>query len=245
MKKTNTLQQLGISEGAEKVYMMLIEHGASLLTDISKKTRQFRADTYRYVKELLDIPLINQVQLGKRKKYTAFSPENIYTLLKKKEAAVTEGVTDMLKLFDVQQHTFQTETFAGKEGLVSIFSTLVEKSKRKSILCRIESPKDYKIFKKYYSKTYYKRSGSRSGGDIEKYVITNPHTKTNRQRSLNRSAKAIPSKFSPFNFDYTTVIIEDKVAFIDYENEKAVLIRDPRFAEYMRSIFFMLYESLK
>lgn len=239
-----TLQTLGISEGAERVYVVLIENGNLLLSDISKKTQQFRADTYKHIKELLEAGLVAQIQLGKRKKYEAVSPESIYSLLKKTEDTVVSGVSKMLKIFDTKQNIFQTEFFAGKEGIGFLYKTLVEKAKKKAVLCRIESPKDYKIIKKYYPKEYWKRAGFRAGGDLEKYVITNPITKNARNKSLNRSSKSIPERFLPFTFNYTTLIIEDKVAFIDFDNEKAVLIRGQQFADYMRSIFWMLYGLL-
>lgn len=239
-----TLRTLGISEGAEDVYIALLEKGGLLLSDISKKTFQFRPDTYRYIKELLEGGLITQIQMGKRKKYEAMSPESIYSLLKKTEDTVVGGVTKMMKIFDARENIFQTEYFAGKEGISSLYRILVEKAKKKAVLCRIESPKDYKAIKKYYPKEYWKRAGFRAGGDIEKYVITNPITKDTRSKNLNRSSKSIPEKFLPFTFNYTTLIIEDKVAFIDFENEKAVLIRGQQFADYMKSVFWMLYGLL-
>ncbi len=239
------LQQLGLSKGAEDIYLMLIENGASLLTDISKKTNQFRADTYRYIKELMEVALVNQVLLGKRKKYEAVSPENIYSILKKKETHVIEGVTNMLKLFDVKQNAFQNETFSGRDGIKELFRIMVRKAKKKAVLCRIESPGDYKLTKRYYPEEYWQRASMRAKGDIEKYVITNPYTHTTRHNKLNRSSKAVPPKFQPFVFDYTTIIIEDKVAFIDFQIEKAILIRDQRFADYMKSIFWMLFTTLK
>lgn len=239
-----TLQTLGISDGAEDVYIVLIENGSLLLSDISKKTFQFRPDTYRFIKELLGAGLVTQIQLGKRKKYEAVSPESIYSILKKTEDTVLSGVTKMLEIFDGTQNAFQTEVFEGKDGISALFKILVEKAKKRAQLCRIESPKDYKLLKKYYPKEYWKRAGFRSGGDIEKYVITNPITKNSRQKNLNRSSKSIPDKFLPFAFNYTTLIIEDKVALIDFDNERGMLIRDQRFADYMKSIFWMLYGLL-
>lgn len=238
------LQTLGISPGAEDVYIALIENGSMLLSDISKKAIQFRPDTYKYIKELIQVGLVTQIQLGKRKKYEAVTPEAIYSILKKTENTVVEGVTKMLRIFDSKQNIFQTEFFADKEGISSLYKILVEKAKKKAVLCRIESPKEYKNIKKYYPKEYWKRAGFRAGGDIEKYVITNPVTKNMRNVNLNRSSKSIPERFLPFAFNYTTLIIEDKVAFIDFDNEKAVLIRGQQFADYMKDIFWMLYGLL-
>lgn len=237
--------ELGLSSGAESVYLFLIQKGVSILSDISKETHQFRVDTYRYIEELMLHELVIQVKVGKRKKYEAVSPELIYSILKKKESRVIEGVTEMCKIFDTKQNVFQVEVFSGKEGIGSLYEILVKDAKKKAQLCRIESPQDYKKIKKYYPKLYWNRAGFRAGGDIEKFVITNPVTMNTRQKNLNRFSKGVPSKYLPFNFNFTTLLIEDKIAIIDFELEKAILIRDQRFADYMKSIFWMLYGFLK
>lgn len=239
-----TLQELGISSGAELVYLKLLQLGPLLLSDISKETSQFRVDTYAHIKELISYSLVVVVIFGKRKKYEAVSPEHIYSILKQKEVRISNGVTEMLKIFDTKKSSFQMESFAGKEGIGLLYKALVHQAKKNAVLCRIESPKDYKSIKKYYPKEYWKRAGFRSGGDIEKFVITNPATKSMRQKNLNRFTKSIPLKYIPFNFNITTLIIEDKVAYIDFETEKAILINDQRFADYMKSIFWMMYEAL-
>lgn len=237
--------ELGLSSGAESVYTVLIKRGASLVSDISKSTNQFRVDTYKYIEELMQHELVIQVKVGKRKKYEAVSPEIMYSILKKKETKVIEGVTEMCKIFDSKQKVFQIEVFSGKEGIGALYEILVKDAKKNAQLCRIESPQDYKKIKKYYPKLYWKRAGFRAGGDIEKFVITNPITMNTRQKNLNRFSKGVPQKYLPFNFNFTTLLIEDKIAIIDFELEKAILIKDQRFADYMKSIFWMLYGFLK
>ena len=246
MKKQSKsfMSELGISKGAEDIYSFLIQSGPTLMADISKETGQFRADTYTRMDELINQGLVMVVKVGKRKKYEAVSPEIMYSILKEKESRVIEGVTEMCKIFDNQKSSFGLEVFSGRDGIRLLYDTLVVNAKKNAELLRIESPHDFKIIKQYYTKAYFKRSGSRSGGDLEKFVITNPATMMGRQRSLNRATKATPQSFAPFKFDFTTVIIEDRIAFIDLEKEKGVLLRDERFAEYMKAIFWMLYGLL-
>ena len=239
------LQELGLSKGAEDIYLSLVMKGPMLVAEISKSTNQFRPDTYRYIDELLAMDLIISIVYGKRKRYEAASPESILGILRKKEVRITDSVTELLQIFDRREGSFQTEVFEGKKGLEALYKALVQNAKKKAKLCRIESPKDFKIIRKYYPKEYWNRAGFRSGGDIEKFVVTNPITRDSRQKNLNRSSKATPLKFQPFNHNFTTLIIEDKVAVIDFDLEKGLLIRNERYAEYMKDIFWMLYEALK
>jgi predicted transcriptional regulator len=250
MKKSSTknsgfLHELGISSGAESVYMSLVHEGPLLVSEVSSQTKQFRTDVYKHIKELMLHELIVAVSYGKRRKYEAVSPEIIYSILKKKESKIIESVTELTKVFDSNKNDFQLEVFSGKDGIKSLFDSMVTNAKKNAKLLRIESPNNYRTLKNYYPKSYWKRASMQLGGDIEKFVITNPLTATTRQQRLNRTSRAIPSKYLPFNFNLTTLIIDNKTAFIDFEYEKAFLIKDDRFSEYMSSIFWMLYGFLK
>lgn len=243
-KSKGPLQELGLSRGAEDVYLALANFGGGDISFIARHADQSRADTYRYISELLECDLIRIVTYGKRKHYEAAAPEAIFALLKNKEDRIIDQVENLAHIFDQQKQGFATETFAGKKGISTVYEILVRDAEPHAQLLRIESPEDHTICKKYYPKIYWYRASSRQKGDLDKYVITNTPTSNTRRRAINRSTKAVPDKHAPFSFNFTTVIIEDKVAYIDFQYEKAFLIRNKRFAEYMKTIFWMLYERL-
>jgi len=205
-KDKGPLQELGLSSGAEKAYLKLLETGPQLISDIARQSGQFRVDTYRHIDELIEHKLINTVKQGKRKYYEAASPESIFSILKTKEESVTDKVTDLLAIFDRQQSGFSTESFVGRKGIGAAIELLVKDVKKNAELLRIESPFDYRDNKKYYPKAYWGRASSK--GDLQKIVITNPSTNAARRKYLNRMSKSIPEKHLPFNFNFTTIIIK-------------------------------------
>ncbi len=244
-KSVGALQELGLSAGAERAYESLAEFGPQGISDIARRTSDFRVDTYGHIEELLHHGLAKAVANGKRRLYEASSPDLIFSILKKKEEKITDHVGDLLRVFDRQKDGMSIDTFAGKKGIMSMYEILIKGARRKADLLRIESPSHYQLMKGYYPKIYWQRVSSRQGGDIERHVITNQKTISSRLRRINRTEKPVPEKHLPFSFDLTTVIIEDKVAYIDHQTEKAFLIRNPRFAAYMASIFWMLYDRLE
>jgi sugar-specific transcriptional regulator TrmB len=243
-RKNGVLQELGLSSGSDQIYELLTEHGPQSITDIARSTEQFRPDTYTHIQELTEKGLVKTITHGKRKLYEASSPDLIFSLLKKKEDAVTDHITRLLRVFDRQQDGASIDTFIGKKGIMSLYEIMIKDAKRGAHLLRIESPNNHRIIKEYYPKIYWKRVTYRQGGDMERYVITNEKAITNRVRRINRSQRSVPEKHLPFNFEITTIIVEDKIGFIDHQTEKAFLIRNDRFAEYMSSIFWMLYDRL-
>lgn len=238
------LQELGLSAGAEELYRTLAEHAESDISDMARMAKQSRTDTYRYIAELLEHNLVRQILRGKRKLYEAVSPDAIFAILKKKEENIIDQVDSLQLIFDRKTQGFGAETYAGKEGLRTVFELLVKDAKKKANLLRIESLNEPHRHKKYYPRIYFQRVSLYHKGDMERYVITNPDMIKGRRKSLNRSIRAVPDTHLPFDFNFTSIIVEDKVAYIDYEHEKAFLIRNKRFAEYMTAIFWMLYEKL-
>ena len=77
--------------------------------------------------------------------------------------------------------------------------------------------------------------------DIEKFVITNQDAQKRRHNSINRLSKAVDI---PFDDNITQLISGDKVIFIDYDSETAVVIESKRFAHFQKSIFKLLFKKL-
>ncbi|MDR3558263.1 MAG: hypothetical protein P4L61_01900 [Candidatus Pacebacteria bacterium] len=54
----------------------------------------------------------------------------------------------------------------------------------------------------------------------------------------------MPDDLGPFEHNVTEVIYGDKVAFIDYGSEIAMIIESKKIAEFQKHIFRMFYKKL-
>ena len=79
----------------------------------------------------------------------------------------------------------------------------------------------------------------------QREVITNIQTAKSKRPDLDRFVKVMPEDFGPFEHNVTEIIYGDKIAFIDYNSETAMIIESKRIAEFQKQIFQTFHKKLK
>lgn len=233
------LRQLGFSNITEQMYLTLLKRGACSIAELAQLTGKHRPAIYKALPELICANLVAKLSKGKRVLYKAESPANLLTLSKRQIEAVNTALPALLDTFQNKDKKPKVSTFEGKEGIATVYENLISSTKRGEAMYRYESPKDYKINKRYYPSPYWKRAGA--SGDVDKYVITNQKTHQKRHVNLNRFSKAVSI---PFEDNITEIIGKGKVVFIDYDTETAIVIENERFADFQKSIYKIFFEKL-
>lgn len=233
------LRTLGFSPLAEKIYLNLINKGPANVAELAQVCGKFRPAVYKALPALLTANLVTKVTKGKRIVYKAESPAAISALVKKQAKLVEDILPDLVKTFQQKDQKPKISFFEGKEGIATVYEQLVAGTPKGGAIWRYEAARDYKKNKRYYPSLYWKRAGST--GDIDKYVITNLKTHQKRHQNLNRLSKAVTG---PFEENITELIGNDKVVFVDYDTETAIVIENERFAEFQKTIFKMLFEKI-
>lgn len=67
----NILSKIGLHEKESKIYLTLLDHGESSISEIAKYAHLTRAEVYRFLPHLLETSLLLQHIIGKRKYYSA------------------------------------------------------------------------------------------------------------------------------------------------------------------------------
>lgn len=80
---------------------------------------------------------------------------------------------------------------------------------------------------------------------ISRYVITNESTKKGRKSDPNRAVATVPSDFDLFNDNISKLIYADRVAIVDHDSKEAFVIESPRFVEFEKKIFKLLFRFLE
>jgi len=233
------LKQLGFSSIAENIYLTLVRKGACSIAELAQSNGKFRPAIYRALPELLSTNLVSKATKGKRVVYKAESPVVISALIKKQAKNVEEVLPGLIKSFQQKDQKPKISFYEGKEGIATVYEQLISSTKRGGAIWRYESAKDYKKNKRYYPSLYWKRAGAT--GDIDKYVITNLKTHEKRHKNLNRFSKAVNDRFEE---NITELISCDRVVFVDYDTETAIVIENERFAEFQKTIFRMFFEKI-
>ncbi len=237
--KTGIIKKLGFSAVAEKIYLALLDRGTCSIMELARLAGEYRPVIYKNLPSLIDAGLVAKTFKGKRIVYYALSPAALSPLVKKQADEMNELLPELISVYKNKDKKPKVSFFIGKEGIASAYERLISDAKKGDIIYRYESPSDYRKNKAYYPSLYWQRAGSR--GDLDKIVITNNETLKQRHENINRLSKAVSHKF---DYNITQLIGRDKVIFIDYDTEVAIMIENDRFANFQKIIFKMFFDKL-
>ena len=130
----------------------------------------------------------------------------------------------------------------GKDGTKRVFDDVVRSLKKGDTFYRYSSNIDGNEKRDKYIPRTYKQI--RDNKKLERMVITNNQTAKNKEKRIDRFIKIMPEDFGNFDYNITQIIYGDRVAFIDYNSETALVIESKVIADFQEHIFKMLYKKL-
>ena len=241
METQKILQNIGLSPKESLAYVALAELGPASITDIAKHAKMHRPDAYKAIEGLLARGLVTKVVKGKRTHFAAEPPEKLNALLGELQNQFTELIPQLKSIYHAEEQKPVVKFLEGKRGITSIFEDLTTSLKRGDIFYRYSSAKDTAKANSYLPKNYRE---VRDQKQLERYVITSASTAEAKRPRLERDMKVVPEEFGLFDFDVTQVIYGDKIAFIDYNSDTAIVIENKIIAEFQKRIFKMLFAKL-
>ncbi len=127
------LRKAGLTEGEIKVYLALLELGASTVGKILEKSRITKSIIYRVLERLIEKGLVSYITKDKTKHYQASPPHNIIDYLNKQEEEL-ETTKKEVKNIIPQLTNLQTLTtlnqatiYEGFKGLMTVYEKRFEK----------------------------------------------------------------------------------------------------------------------
>jgi sugar-specific transcriptional regulator TrmB len=242
MDKHETLQKIGLSKNETAIYLALLELGPSRITQISEKTSIHRPLIYKALPSLLEKKLITESERTNGTFYIAEPPNRLETLFDDLKLDFFEILPDLEDSYSANEQKPKVRFLEGKDGTKRIFDDVVRSLKTGDVFYRFSSNKDGQEKKdKYVPKIYRKM---RDAKKLQREVITNEQTAKHKIPKLDRFAKTMPTDFGPFDHNVTEIIYGNRVAFIDYNSETAMIIESKRIAEFQKQIFKTFYRKL-
>ena len=171
-----------------------------------------------------------------------FPPNRLETLFDDLRIGFSAILPDLEDSYSSNELKPKIRFLEGPDGTKRIFDDVVRSLKTGDVFYRFSSNKDGQEKKdKYVPRIYVKM---RNAKKLEREVITNAQTAKHKTPRLERFVKVMPNDFGPFEHNVTEIIYGDKVAFIDYNSETAMVIESKRIAEFQKQIFKTLYKNL-
>ena len=184
--------------------------------------------------------LVSKVVKGKRKIYSAQSPQNLVSIFEKTQKEFAGSLEYYFELFKKKRQEPRLQSIHGKNFSLSVFDDVLKSLSDGEYHYRYSARKHFQDDESYNTR---RSLGDKKG--IQFLSITNHLLHTSQKNSLNHENRCIPREFDLFEDNISKVIYKDKVAIIDYDNNVSFVIEDQKFAEFETKIFKLLFKKLQ
>jgi sugar-specific transcriptional regulator TrmB len=123
------LEELGLTSSEAKIYLVLLEQGASLAGIISRNTGIHRRSVYDAIERLIQKGLVSYIKSNNRKYFEAVDPERLMEIIHKREEDIKSVLPELKMLQKMREGKNETLFFRGKAALKSAFDDQLDKAK--------------------------------------------------------------------------------------------------------------------
>lgn len=243
------LEKFGLSEKEAKVYLALLELGASTVNEIAKAAEVNRSTVYVVLEALEKKGLASGTQNEAIQRFKAAPPEKLGEIanenLKRQQnvaSIVSDIIPDLKSLHSEQKHRPKVRVFEGKDGIREVYYSILDMPNAKELLVYADGAT---IAKEYPE--FFKKNEERNNIGIPMRAV-NPYSKIN-EVVIKRSKYPLDTFLlipkDKFNFNSDLAIYGDVVAFVSRQDGLGVMIESKHMADAMRGHFELVWESSK
>lgn len=127
--KQRVLEEMGLTPSEAKIYLILLEQGASLAGTISRNTGIHRRSVYDAIERLVQKGLVSYIKSNNRKYFDAVNPEHLIEIIHKREEDIKSVLPELKALQQMSEGKNETLFFRGKAALKSAFDDQLEQGK--------------------------------------------------------------------------------------------------------------------
>jgi len=241
------LQKLGLSDKEAKVYLSSLELGPSPVQVIARKAGVNRATTYVMIESLIDRGLMSSFEKGKKRFFTAESPEQLMVLLRKEEAEIREKeksfgeiLPELKAIFASAEEKPRVKFYEGIEGLKAIQNDIL-KSKYGSLEEIVSLDDCYRVFPPH-PKDHRQMIAQKTKDISVKVLYTSEKGKILAAKEGKRERRYIPP--DQFSFSTEINIYGNKIAIATCKGKiMGVIIESREISEALRAIFNLAWEA--
>lgn len=237
MDKENILEDIGFSRNESKVYLALLELGASTVTEISKKTKVNRTNIYDCLKKMIDKGIVSYFIQKEIKLFEAADPEILSGLLKEKEMKLNSIMPELKLHNQMAIKKSEAHIYEGVVAVRNMFNHFNELGKPRY---SYGAPYDVtRILGSYFLEGYHRQ---RMKKKLQFNMIYNSDAKE-RIKFLN-SMDHTEARFLPKKYDSpvtTSICGNEVVLFLYSDNPLVIQIKNEKIAKAYKNYFDILW----
>ena len=238
------LVSFGLSEKEAKVYLALLELGPSSVTEISRRAKVARTNTYHLLNALLSYGLVSSDEGGNKALFSAEKPDRLLYMLKERLHESERKYIEMEDLLPALKSVYRdpdkkvnVKYYEGVEGIITAYEdTLTSKGE---ILGFASVEYQYSFFPGYFPEYYERRTEKKI--PVRCFLAESEESfkiKSQDKQHL-RTTRIIPKNFS---ISPEINIYDDKIAILSLKEKFGVVIESDAVADAFRKMFQLAYE---
>ena len=237
-------RDLGFSEREIKVYLALLELGATTVGPIATKTRLQHSKVYQTLEKLIDRGLVSFIIKSKTKYFQAQNPKQILNILKEKEKRFSEILPKLKQKQENSKEKQIATVYEGYKAIKSMFDLILEELDKNSYYYVFAFKEDYltsKLASRFLRNIHMQLSEKK----VDDRLIANISIKKEFEKNYS-DIKGIKYRFTNLNLPLGLMIIDDRVInWIWGERPTAVEIVSKQIAQQYREFFLELWKIAK
>ncbi len=236
----NLFTRAGLHSSDGRVYASLETPDLNVM-EIARAANLHRPATYRALIRLHKVNLVIRRTKGKRAVYRRAPTAILRTFLKTADKEIEKTLRAIVT--PTSPDLTNVQILKGKEGISAVLDHMLDEIPRNGIFYRYSSRPVNMNIEKYVSKTYRK---IRDAKHVQQFVIVNHGLRHGvYKKRVDAASKMVPLHEDRFEYGVNILIFGDKVAFVNFSQERAYIIHDKNVADLQRGIFKLLYNRLE
>lgn len=230
-------RRLGLPKHSAEIYETLEKKGALSVSMLGRGSHAHRPALYRALTALSKAGLVSREPRGKRSVYFAKDRSHLRNLFTGTQKEVDKLVTERRQ----SDLPGAIRYFEGVGGIAAVFDDVITHCKRGETFYRYTAERDLDEVNTYLSPDYRKR---RDAKRLERWVISNPESGKRKRSRLERFVKFLGTDTEPFHQNAIELIYGKRIAMIDLNTKKCLIIENETLVDFQKTIFRALYKKL-
>ena len=224
MDVEKTLVSLGLTKNESITYLTLLKLGEVRTGVLSKETGINRSLIYRVLESLQKKGLVSEVVKENRSYFSANNPKNIKKMLEEKEQDLEEIMPSLLKINKEESESMHVEVYSGLKGIKTVLRNQLDNVKEFYVL---GAGNEFASLTDYFYDQYYT---IRIGRKIKQRVLFKSEAKDRAMKVSKTPYSEVRVLDSSYKIPIAIIIYRDNVAFISWNDKKAIVINSKNMA---------------
>lgn len=233
---TTILENLGLSKGEIKVYLVLLELGSNKVGRIIESSGMASSAVHNSINSLIDKGLVSYIKRGQIKFYQAVPPKQLVDFVEDKKKKVLSLLPELELKQKLAGEKQEAEIFEGTKGIITMLNLLIENTKKNDeyLFFAINVEEQNEEIQKFFLQYDLKRKE-------KKLILRGLAPKELKPLFVNRPIMKM--KYPSFPILSNISICNDKIAFFSYgEKPVGYLIQSEQISKMYKDYFERIWE---